>query len=92
MYAGFVFATLWGYRKPFKENGAAYRKKAVWIALGIGIVYGALTEIMQETLIPTRTGSVYDWIADIIGCLFGAIIAYFFLRDRNNFKNETLDK
>ena len=92
MYAGFTFASIWGYRKPFKEKGDAYRWKAVWIAILIGIVYGALTEVMQETLIPGRTGSVYDWIADTIGSILGAIIAYFLLRDRNNLKNEALDK
>lgn len=92
MYAGFVFACLWGYRKPFKENGSAFRRKALWISLGIGIVYGVLTELMQEFLIPGRIGSVYDWIADSIGCVLGAIIAYFLLRDRNNLKNEALHK
>ena len=92
MYAGFALATLWGYRKPFKENGETYRRKALWITLGIGIVYGLLTEIMQEKFVPGRTGSVYDWIADIIGCVFGAIIAYFLLRDRNNLKNQALHK
>ena len=92
MYAGFAFAILWGYRKPFQENGKAYRRKALWITLVIGIAYGLLTEIMQETLVPGRTGNVYDWIADIIGCVLGAIIAYFLLRDRNNLKNEALHK
>ena len=55
MYAGFTFLCVWGYREPFREKGKAYRKKALVLALAIGIVYGALTEIMQETLIPTRT-------------------------------------
>ena len=92
MYAGFTFAIVWGYREPFKTRGDKYRKKVLWIALGIGMVYGVLTEIMQETLVPSRTGSVYDWIADVIGCVIGVIIAHFFLRDRNNLKNEALDK
>ncbi len=92
MYAGFVFACQWGYRKPFKENGSAYRRKALWITLGIGVAYGLLTELMQEYLIPSRTGSVYDWIADLIGCILGAIIAYFLLHDRNNLKNEAFHK
>ena len=92
MYAGFVFAMLWGYRKPFTENGKAFRRKALWITLIIGIMYGILTEIMQETLVPGRTGSVYDWLADVIGCILGAIIAYFLLHDRNNLKNEALHK
>ena len=64
----------------------------LWIAILIGIFYGALTEIMQETVVPGRTGSVYDWIADLVGCILGAIIAYFLLRDRNNLKNEALHK
>ena len=92
MYAGFTFISLWGYREPFVEKGSVYRKKAVWIAIVIGITYGALTEIMQETLIPSRTGSVYDWIADLVGSVLGAIIAYFFLCRRNNLKNASLDK
>ena len=92
MYAGFVFVSIWGYRKPFTENGKEYRKKAVWIAIVIGASYGIVTELMQEFLIPTRTGSVYDWIADLLGSIIGAIIAYFFLHDRNNLKNEALDK
>ena len=92
MYAGFTFATIWGYREPFRERGAGYREKMLWMAILIGIFYGALTEIMQETLIPSRTGSVYDWIADLIGSVFGAIFAHFLLRDRNNLKNEALDK
>lgn len=92
MYVGFTFISLWGYREPFRKRGNDYRRKAFWIAIIIGIVYGALTEIMQETLIPLRTGSVFDWIADTIGSILGAIIAYFFLCDRNNLKNEALDK
>jgi len=92
MYAGFTFVSIWGYRKPFTENGKEYRKKAIWIAIGIGTAYGLLTEIMQEYLVPGRIGSVYDWIADLLGSIIGALIAYFLLPDRNNLKNETLDK
>ena len=92
MYAAFTFASIWGYRKPFTENGKSYRQKAVGIVIAIGFIYGALTEVMQETLIPGRTGSIYDWIADALGSIFGAIIAIFLLRDRNNLKNEALGK
>ena len=92
MYAGFTFACLWGYREPFSEKGSGYRRNAVIIVILIGMVYGALTEIMQKYLIPGRTGSVYDWIADTIGSVFGAILALFLLRGRNNLKNDALDK
>ena len=90
MYAGFTFAALWGYRQPFQERGKAYRRKSLWLVLTIGIVYGALTEIMQETLVPGRTGSVYDWIADIIGSVLGVATFFFYQQRGNKMKNESL--
>ena len=92
MYAGFAFATLWGYRKPFQEGDGRYRCKACWITLAISIAYGGLTEIMQEALIPGRIGSVYDWLADIIGGVIGVTVFYFLFRKRNNMKNESFCK
>ena len=92
MYFGFAFITLWGYRKPYQDKGQAYRKKAIWLVFSISIVFGALTEVMQETLIPLRTGSVYDWIADAIGSLLGVTIYYFFHRSRNNLQNQSFCK
>ena len=90
MYAGFTFVTLWGYRKPYQERGKAYRKKALWTVLAIGIAYGALTEIMQETLVPSRTGSVYDWIADLIGSILGTVAFFFYQQKGNKLKNDSL--
>lgn len=92
MYLGFAYLTLWGYRKSFMERGKSYRLKALWITLAIGIVYGALTEIMQETFIPGRVGSLFDWIADIIGSVLGVLFFYFFHRDGNKSKNEAYYK
>lgn len=92
MYLGFAFVCLWGYRKPYREKGKAYRRKAIILTIVIGIVYGAVTEIMQETLIPGRVGSVYDWIADVIGTLLGTLFFYFFSQNRNKLKNETFHK
>lgn len=90
MYAGFTFVTLWGYRKTFQERDGRYLRKALWVVLAIGILYGALTEIMQETLIPSRTGSVYDWIADVIGSVLGVVVFFFYHRKRNKLKNDSL--
>ena len=92
MYFSFAFITLWGYRKPYQENGKAYQKKALWLVLAISIAFGALTEVMQETLVPSRTGSVYDWIADAIGSLLGVAIYYFFHRSRNKLQNQSFRK
>lgn len=92
MYLGFAFITLWGYRKQYQENGNSYRRKALWLTLAISIVFGALTEVMQETLIPSRIGSIYDWIADIVGSIIGVVLFYFFYRNGNNLKNASFHK
>ena len=80
MYAGFAFACLWGYRKQFVSNGSAYRKKAIILALVISIAYGGLTEIMQEYLVPKRTGDWLDFLADSIGTGIGVLFFYLFFR------------
>ena len=42
----------------------------------IGLVfYGALMEVLQSLLTLTREGSVYDWVADVIGILLCVAIA-----------------
>jgi VanZ family protein len=92
MYLGFAFITLWGYRQPYQEQGKAYQRKAIMITLAISLAFGALTEVMQHTLIPGRVGSLYDWIADAIGSLIGAVFFYFFFRNRNNLKNQAFCK
>ena len=92
MYLGFAFIAIWGYRKQYLEKGKAYQRKALWLTLAISIVFGALTEVMQETLIPSRIGSVYDWIADVVGSIIGVILFYFFYRNGNILKNASFHK
>jgi len=80
MYAGFAFLCLWGYRKQFISNGVKYKRKAILLAIVISIAYGGLTELMQEYLVPTRTGDWVDFLADSIGTLLGVTIFYLFYR------------
>ena len=78
MYAVFAFSCLWGYREQLVANGPAYRKKAILIAIAIGIAYGGLTEILQATLVPSRTGDWFDFVADIVGTCLGTFIFHLF--------------
>ena len=80
MYSGFAFLCLWGYRKQFISNGVKYKRKAILLAIVISIAYGGLTELMQEYLVPTRTGDWVDFLADSIGTLLGVTIFYLFYR------------
>ncbi len=78
MYAGFAFACLWGYRSQFITNGIAYKKRAILLAIVISIAYGGLTELIQEYLVPTRTGDKFDFIADCLGTGLGTLFFYLF--------------
>jgi len=82
MYASFAFICIWGYRKQFISNGKTYRKKALLLTTIISICYGGLTEIIQEFLVPSRTGDIFDFIADIIGTLIGMLIFYLFFKNK----------
>ena len=92
MYLAFAFITLWGYRLPYRERGKAFRSKALWITLLVSVSFGALTELMQEFFIPSRFGSVYDWIADVIGSILGVTLFYFLYKKRNNLGREAFCK
>ena len=82
MYAVFAFPCLWGYRKQFISNGIQYKHKAIHLAIVISIAYGGLTELMQEYLVPSRTGDWVDFLADGIGTLLGATIFYLFYKNK----------
>ena len=38
------------------------------------IIYGAITEIMQQMFTATRFASAYDWLADVIGVLLAVFV------------------
>jgi VanZ family protein len=80
MYAGFAYTCLWGYRKQYVSNGLVYRRKAIILTVIISIIYGSMTELMQEYFIPKRSGDWFDFLADIIGTGIGVLVFYLFFR------------
>ena len=78
MYASFAFACLWGYRSQFINNDSAYKKRAILLAVVISIAYGGLTEMIQEHLVPTRSGDWFDFISDCLGTGLGVLVFYLF--------------
>ena len=82
MYATFAFLCIWGYRRQYVANGVPYRQRAVILALLVSIAYGGLTELMQEFLVPTRTGDWFDFLADIIGTGVGVLVFCLFFRHK----------
>ncbi len=50
-------------------------RNRVVITLLIGFFLGAGTEILQGVCVPMRFGSIYDFIANMVGCFVGWGIA-----------------
>ena len=49
--------------------------RAGWILLG-GVLYAAVSELLQAVLPIHRTGSVGDWLADVAGVLVGLVLVW----------------
>jgi len=77
------FAMLWGYRKKILSDKNTLLKKAFLLTLIISISYGGLTELLQKYVFINRFGSVFDFLADAIGCVLGIIVFYFIYRKKN---------
>lgn len=64
-YSGFCFFT------AFACNIKSYKK--VWLPLLIISLWGISDEIHQS-FVPGRSASVFDWMADTLGALLGALV------------------
>ncbi|MCK9219733.1 MAG: VanZ family protein [Bacteroidales bacterium] len=78
MFGIYVFVQIRGFvlqdRFPFLHHNA------VVITLLIGILLAMGTELAQKFFIPLRSGSPYDFLADVVGCLLGLLAAWKFVR------------
>lgn len=82
------YSMLWGYRKKILSHDVRYIKKSFLLTLLLSVSYGALTELMQKYVFINRFGSIYDFIADAIGCVLGAIVFFlYFLKKVKKNKN-----
>ena len=74
VFGTLAFSMIWGYREKIISQNANAQKKSYLLTLMLSISYGALTEILQKYIFINRYGSIYDFIADAIGCVLGVII------------------
>ncbi len=80
VYGIFVWLLIRGFRKQSAFN--RLKKHASVISLIIGIVFGLMTEVMQAYIFTGRSGSIYDWFADILGCLLGWLVYLIFFKGK----------
>ena len=83
MFGVFAFAIIWGFRNEYRERDKSYRIKLQLVTLLVSASYGALTELLQNYLFRGRYGSVYDFLADLIGCVLGILIFKLAFRKKN---------
>jgi len=57
-------------------------KRTIFISIAIGIFYGALTELLQGWLFPSRFSSLSDFIADGLGAILGTVFAFLYFSNR----------
>ena len=58
-------------------------------ALTISIVYGGLTEVLQAVMLSSRFGNFWDFLANSVGAIIGALVFSGLLKTRllkNNIK------
>ena len=73
IFGVYVFLQIRGF--AMQDIFPKIRKNSALIALIIGFIMGAGTEVLQNYCIPMRTGSIYDLIADVAGSLLGVLAA-----------------
>lgn len=77
IFGVYVFLQIRGFRR--QPVFPSIRRNAVWMTLLIGLILAAGTELLQNYFVQMRYGSIYDFIANIAGCLIGWWIARKFI-------------
>jgi VanZ family protein len=71
VFAVLVLLLIIGFIKQYRFRQLRYI--AVRTAFIIAVVYGALTELLQEFIFTDRNADLYDFIANVIGAVLGVI-------------------
>ncbi|MDX9769911.1 MAG: VanZ family protein [Tenuifilaceae bacterium] len=60
-------------RNSLKQQGKL-ANRAIAFALSISIAYGLIIELLQYFLLPTRSGSLYDFMANVLGAIMAVVL------------------
>lgn len=77
VFAVFTFLLTYGLRM---QQIIVLNKYPYTISLLVGVVYSMLTEWIQLRFVDSRSGELYDLIADLAGCLMGVLLYYYLNR------------
>ncbi len=79
LFLVFLFLLAYWFAKQNRFN--ILHQKFLLLSLLTGVIYGGLTEILQEVVFIERTSNFFDFIADVAGCLIG-LLFFFFLKEK----------
>ena len=82
LFSSLSFLSAWGYRNYLKKYSHPYKNKLLLTIILLTIAYGGLTEILQKYIFINRYGSIYDFIADAIGCVLGVIVFFYYFKKK----------
>ena len=74
MFGSLSFLIPFGYREKYCRDAKSFGKRLLWLSCLLSTAYGGATELLQKIPALRRSGSVYDFLADVIGCLLGVFI------------------
>ncbi|NHB68974.1 VanZ family protein [Perlabentimonas gracilis] len=60
-------------RNSLRQQGKL-ANRAITFALSISIAYGLIIELLQYFLLPTRSGSLYDFMANVLGAIMAVVL------------------
>lgn len=80
MYGVLTFLLLLAFKK--QSTFLLLKNFAVIFALTYGIVLGLVMEVMQQYIFIGRSGNIYDFIANTLGCLAGLVAFNIFLNKK----------
>ena len=76
------FSMIWEKKKKIASKNTRSLKQVFLLTLLLSISYGAITELLQKNIFINRFGSIYDFIADAIGCVLGLIVFFFYFKKK----------
>jgi VanZ family protein len=59
---------------PLIQKKKASTRVLASVSIGTGILFGAVTELLQAYVFVWRQASIYDFIADTAGCIVGFLL------------------
>ena len=80
LFGGQSFLILFVIREQYFSGNRRFVFASV--AIGLGIIYGLITEVLQYYVFVGRDGNLFDFIADVIGAFMGFLAFYLLFRKK----------